>query len=188
MPYGGGACGSPVGATAELRLNITEDAADITEEERQRMAAGYPGLSVGAYDDLMLEKKIGTADWTRMVRANGELTILLDIPAELIAGNRTFSVIRSHDGALSLLSDTDSDNASVTFKTGLFSPYAIDYDDGGESSAAVQNAAAKKTGPQASGEKYAPKTGDPAEGAGILLLVMAGLLLLARRYKRNKTE
>ena len=50
------------------------------------MAAGYPGLSVGAYDDLMLEKKIGTADWTRIVRANGELTILLDIPAELIAG------------------------------------------------------------------------------------------------------
>ena len=59
-----------------------------------------------------------------------QITLQLAVPEALQAAERTFRIIRVHEGAADVLDDLDSDPATITFRTNLFSTYAIVYTDG----------------------------------------------------------
>ena len=160
------------GAELQIRLTVTDEPPGLTTEEKQTFAAAYPGLTVAGYYDLTLEKKLGNADWTKITAANGELTISLDVPEGLVAPGRRFSVLRLHEGAITLLPDIDAEDETVTIATGLFSTYALTYED--DAKTQKQNAPAS------------PKTGDrfPATISGII----AAAALLLRRILAMATQ
>lgn len=57
------------------------------------------------------------------------LTITINVPEALLATGRTFSIVRVHDGIVTVLKDEDSDPNTITFSTNQFSTYAIVYKD-----------------------------------------------------------
>jgi len=72
--------------------------------------------------------KIGESDWNAITYTKDPIDVVIGISEELKAEGREITIIRSHDGAYALLPDTDDSPDTITVGTGLFSAYAIAYE------------------------------------------------------------
>ena len=59
---------------------------------------------------------------------NEEIEISIDVPADMLYDNTTYYVMRLHEGETTLLDDLDDTKETITIRTGLFSTYAILYE------------------------------------------------------------
>lgn len=123
------------GIPITIRLEVTD--ADDTVPEADALAvadalAGMPDYALGQYLDVSLFKTVGLGGQKTPIADTGtrQITLQLAVPEALQAAERTFRIIRVHDGAADVLDDLDSDPATITFRTNLFSTYAIVYTDG----------------------------------------------------------
>ncbi|MBO4898822.1 MAG: hypothetical protein J5509_00880 [Lachnospiraceae bacterium] len=98
-------------------------------------------LTLGCYLDLSVMKSIGGGAWEKVTKLNEELLITIDIEEELRADGRTFYVLRSHDGSVTMLFDKDTDPDTISILSGLFSTYAIAYTDNAEVSEELEKVA-----------------------------------------------
>lgn len=92
------------------------------------MLKTMPDWVIGAYYDVILYD-----DDVEVDEATSLLSVKLTVPASIRAQGRVFKVVRVHDGAATLLDDTDSEPNTVTVKSKLFSTYAIIYSVSGSS-------------------------------------------------------
>ena len=86
------------------------------------------------YLDISLYKQIGSDAAVRVTETNGEISISIAIPKELLNSNsavtRTYRMIRIHDNAAKLLEGSfDAKTGYFTFKTDAFSTYVLVYED-----------------------------------------------------------
>ena len=65
----------------------------------------------------------------KITELNAPISIIIDVPEELIAENRVFAIVRVHDGIAEILEDQDNDPDTITVITDRFSTYAIVYRD-----------------------------------------------------------
>ena len=166
------------GTTVNVWLEVADisssvPAADKTtiETKAKEAAANYV---VGTYLDIDLNKKVGETA-SAVTKTNGGLKVSVTLPENLQADNRTFKVVRLHDGVATILDATyDSATKKLSFETDQFSTYAIIYADTATAPTATE---AAKTS--------SPKTGDSTVPYAVFTLL--GLAVFAGAFSLKKT-
>ena len=98
---------------SDISNSITSDDKTLIEKELT------DGSKVGMYLDVNLFKQIGGED---------KLKVSFVIPESLIKDNRTFYIVRIHNGVVTKITPTINKN-TLTFETDRFSTYALVYND-----------------------------------------------------------
>ncbi len=117
------------GATVYLTVN---DSKSVKEEDKTLVNNNLSGNTLGEILNISLVKEVNSN--TSLVQPKSELKISVDLKDSLVnkdtSVERTYSVIRVHDGETTILPATyDETTKKVTFSTDKFSTYAIVYKD-----------------------------------------------------------
>ena len=91
-----------------------------------------PGLTHGIYLDISMFMKVGDGDWNPITETEETVEIVIGIPEHMQGKDRTYVIIRTHDGEHTLLNDLDDAPDTITIHTERFSSYAIAYVEGEE--------------------------------------------------------
>lgn len=112
-----------------MEVTVPEEEKGIIIEEVSMLQENKENLILGGYIDITLEKCFGTEEkWEKMRQLNEEIEISIDVPADMLYDNTTYYVMRLHEGETTLLDDLDDTKETITIRTGLFSTYAILYE------------------------------------------------------------
>lgn len=124
------------GQTVEITLTVQKitknlDKADQKQIEQQTdsLSQQITGLTLGQFVDLAVLKRVGNAEWSKITKLNEEMEIRLDVPEEIQEQDRTYFIMRNHEGTCDLLEDLDAVAETITIRTDRFSTYAILYTD-----------------------------------------------------------
>jgi len=176
------------GETAIIKLVVVAIGDNVPDTDREQIGAALESISdepltLGNYLDLSVLKKVGDGDWEKVPELAEELLITIDIEKELWAEGRVFYVLRSHEGAVTMLFDLDEEPETVTIKTGLFSTYALAYTDSAKTAEAIREAPDEtKTQPAPMDEAEGQKITFPWWIIIIILLIAAvGAYIYYRR-------
>lgn len=124
------------GANVDIALTVKE--ANVSAEIKTAMAQAAKGCTIGQYLDISLFKYMTVngkqQDGVALHTTKNALTISVAVPDALIntnsAVNRTYCIVRNHEGTITVLDAAfDAASKTLTFKTDLFSDYAIAYKD-----------------------------------------------------------
>ena len=124
------------GASVDIALTVKE--ANVSAEIKTAMAQAAKGCTIGQYLDISLFKYMTVngkqQDGVALHTTKNALTISVAVPDALIntnsAVNRTYCIVRNHEGTITVLDAAfDAASKTLTFKTDLFSDYAIAYKD-----------------------------------------------------------
>ena len=122
------------GETIEIRIDVERIDSAVSQEDRELTEQGVeelrgriPNLEIGMYVDISMYVRVGASEWNA-VRETGEpIEIIIDVPEELQAHAAELYVVRTHEGAFTLLEDLDDKAETITIQTSMFSVYAIAY-------------------------------------------------------------
>ncbi len=124
------------GEAIEILIDVKDITDSIQPQDRDVIEDGIkacreelPGLTLGMYIDISMFIKIGAGGWDAVTETKEPIDVVIGVPEELKADGRKFYIIRSHDGAYTLLPDTDDEPDTITVSTNLFSAYAIAYEE-----------------------------------------------------------
>ena len=186
------------GASMEVVLVIKDGANTISEASKAQMQQTADGYTIGQYLDISLMKYLTvngqTGEGQLISRTSGMITVSVRIPDEMVNTDenveRTYIVIRNHEGKAEILdSEYNADTQMITFRTNLFSDYAIAYKDvkkPGQSDGTGDNGTQKN---HTSGTTAkTPKTGDifDLNGYGMVLVVSVVIILLCMRRRKKQ--
>lgn len=149
------------GADIKISLIINDADNSVSEADRAEVTKALNGYMPGQYLDISLISRTGTEN--RKITSTAEkLSITLTIPDKLKPNSetdRTFAVIRVHDGKAEVLNDMDNDDNTITIETDCFSTYALCYKDTPKT---VQEPSSKPAQTPSSGstDKEGVQTGD----------------------------
>lgn len=119
------------GSSFEIVLEVTDIKDRVPEKDAEAaLTALNPDEKIGVYVDLSLFKikDNNEADKTAIHETNKKVGITLTIPDSIYGADRTYSIIRVHDGNAENLGGTyDKASRKLTFYTDKFSTYAIAY-------------------------------------------------------------
>lgn len=99
------------------------------EADKNMIEGGLDGQSLGLYLDIALFKQAEGEPAEAVTVLREKLRLTIDIPENLRAAGRVFTVLRLHDGQLTVLPDLDDNPDTITFETDRFSIYALAYKD-----------------------------------------------------------
>ena len=117
--------GSQIGIT----LSVTDVGDSITDKEKSLVDALISGkFTPGEYLDIEILKTTENAK-TNVTQLSKEIKLTLTIPEYLRAENRTFAMVRLHNGETTLLEDLDNSADTITFRSDKFSVYVLVYAD-----------------------------------------------------------
>ena len=97
------------------------DQADAVTERLMKNAVGQKPVQ---YFDLTMLKTAGGFT-ERVNETPTTMEVVIEIPDEIYEEGKTYSVLRVHQGELSILPDLDDNPKTITFRTDRFSAYAI---------------------------------------------------------------
>ena len=124
------------GENVEVRFVVKLMKEEISQEEKEQIQSAYQqfaekitGLHVADSYNIVIERKIGDSEWEPVHELNKDLDIVVDIPKELRKENRTYYLMRNHEGVCTLLTDKDEALYTITVSTSQFSTYVIVYTD-----------------------------------------------------------
>lgn len=174
-----------------------------TEQDLASAAAGTDG-TIGAFFDLSIVFKAEGETLGHITELAKPMTFTVAIPSDLIQADRTFFIVRIHDGVAERLDTVMNQDNTLTFQSDKFSTYALGYVDkgsgetpgtgdgsdsgnNGDTTTPPQTGGSNNNGGQTSG---APQTGDQSNlvlWAVLLLAAVAGFVALALYgRKRNR--
>ena len=117
--------GSQIGIT----LSVTDVGDSITDKEKSLVDAFISGkFTPGEYLNIEILKTTDNVE-TYVTQLSNEIKLTLTIPEYLRAENRTFAMVRLHDGEATLLEDLDNSPDTITFLSDKFSVYVLVYTD-----------------------------------------------------------
>ncbi len=124
------------GEDAKVILKVTDISDSVNADEKKLIEEKLSRDRSVLYIDLSLYKKIGNETETKITETRDKISISIEIPEEIrntgIEKNRTYQVIRIHDGATTIIEGTyDSVTHLFTFQTDRFSTYVLTYEDAG---------------------------------------------------------
>ena len=188
------------GADAKIYLEVEDITDSVPEADKALVEEAKGAAQVGMYLDVTLWKQIGSAEPVAVENTNGTVTITFTVPASLRntdpAIDRTYQIIRVHDGKADILACSyDKNSGIITFTTDKFSTYALVYTDKkvevpdpapGTGEDKPGNGSQNKD----DGKDKAPQTGDttnvfPMAAACVLAFTAAGTIV-AVKVKRRK--
>lgn len=120
------------GTEIKLLLTVEDAGNSVSDADRQIIMeeTAQSGYQTGMYLDVNFFKIIGE-ERTPITETREHIRLVMDVPDILKAvsdsGERTYSVIRIHDGETAVLEDLDNDKDTITIETNRFSTYAIIY-------------------------------------------------------------
>lgn len=117
------------GYIAKVTENVAEDDKNVMQKQFQTYEQSLHGLQFGCYVEIIVESRVGDGEWEQLHELNEELEMVLDVPENLYNENRTFFIMRNHEGTGTILEDLDDDATTITIRTDRFSTYAILYTD-----------------------------------------------------------
>lgn len=126
------------GASIDVVLKISDASATITQKSKDQIANAASGYTIGQYIDISLFKQMTIngeeQEPVQLFKTSEKIKIAIQVPDQLINKDpnikRTYSVIRNHDGEVSILKGAfDATTNTLTFETDRFSDYAIAYKD-----------------------------------------------------------
>lgn len=145
----------------------------------------------GQYLDIGLFKVVGE-NRSAISETDRKITIIIDVPESLkntgSEKERTFAVIRVHDGQVKILEDLDDNAATITIETDRFSTYAIVYQDRQDAGSSGNSGDAGESGnEQVEQKKDVPQTGDSAPFAiCIIITMLAGFTYLFLFFTKGR--
>ena len=115
------------GADIDIILSI-EDATETVSDDDKALTdeAVADSYTVGQFINIDITKIIDGAEYA-VTQLGKEISLTIAVPDDLKADGRMYAIVRIHDGEADILSDLDSDDDTITFKTDKFSVYAIVY-------------------------------------------------------------
>lgn len=171
-------------------LETTDASATASAEEKSKLEAQKNDYTIGTYMDLSMYAKENSGETTKISNLNGNLQVSISVPESLRRENRSYEIIRLHEGdadAVILQGTYDEETCTFTFETDRFSLYAIAYKD------ADQSVDSTKTVNTASVSSTAtsPKTGETTNMTSCLVIftaVLAGIYVgtCVKRRKENR--
>ncbi len=127
------------GDTIATAVNTVEKGAeDVTDEEFLALAKEIDELEdaqvAGYYDiDVALMNATRGAKIGKITELANEIAVTVDLPMDLPAVaegyERAYHMVRYHNGVTDILDAVDNGDGTLTFKSGLFSTYALVYVD-----------------------------------------------------------
>ncbi len=109
----------PASVTVSLR-----DADNTIDEDSKKVIDDAVGQIPRRYFDLTIMKQIdGLPENIRELEE--PLEVVIKIPDDIYKAGRIYTVLRAHNGSVSILPDLDDNPETITFKTDKFSAYAI---------------------------------------------------------------
>lgn len=117
------------GSSFEIVLEVTDIWDSVsTDDVTAASSALYSDEKIGIYIDLSLFKVKDNIEKSPIYNTGGQIGITLTIPESIYTSDRTYSIIRVHNGTAENLGGTyDKANRKLTFYTDKFSTYAIAY-------------------------------------------------------------
>ncbi len=180
------------GADFGVKLEINKNNLPI-QSEKEAVEKILGDKKVAAYFDIDLFKD-ESGKLTAITELNSAVRLTLDIPKEVLANNRTFHMIRVHNGEATLLQDLDSDANTITFETDRFSTYTLVYEDSAEdenNNNSNQNGNNDNTeNKNTQSEVISPKTGDNIIWIWTIMALVTGIVIVivAKKYSYRKEE
>lgn len=192
----------------EIGIILQIQAADTGKyaKDIEAVNAALNGQTLGALLDISLFKSLDGQN-VNITETHSPVRLILDVPREL-SGNadveRTFSIIRVHNGQAEVLPDLDREDGTITFENSRYSLFAIAYKD--EAKKQENNGDPSKNDGNSGGSGHSGgsgksdgdsqtasvATGDTAPIAGMVILVIlaaaAGILVIRRKINRNGQE
>ncbi len=160
------------------------DADDAAKTE----AVAGAGADVAQYLDISMILQADGREIGTLNRLVGSITVQVAIPADLLADDRVFYVVRVHDGVAEKL-DTVVQDGVASFETDRFSTYALLYESTslpGDSDASVPADSSTPSIPST------PTTGRqdmwPVVLAAVLMALSAALAVVAGRRNRKASQ
>ena len=160
------------------------DADDAAKTE----AVAGAGADVAQYLDISMILQADGRELGTLNRLVGSITVQVAIPADLLADDRVFYVVRVHDGVAEKL-DTVVQDGVASFETDRFSTYALLYESTslpGDSDASVPADSSTPSIPST------PTTGRqdmwPVVLAAVLMALSAALAVVAGRRNRKASQ
>lgn len=121
------------GDDLSVSLNVSNIVTeDVTESDAKLVADAIKSYDennktdskVEKYLDITLAKTVGTTT-SSITDSNGNITMTFNISEELLSTDKTFKVIRIHDGVATILDDLDTNSSTFTMESDAFSTYAL---------------------------------------------------------------
>lgn len=110
------------GGHVDIAVSLTGmDKADAVSERIMKNAVGQKPIQY--FDLTMLKSTDGFTE--RVTELPTTMEVVVEIPDEYFENGKTYSILRIHNGELSVLPDLDDDPKTITFRTDRFSTYAI---------------------------------------------------------------
>lgn len=122
------------GTNVRIVLEVQDAGSTVSVSDKNGIQQALNGFTVGQYLNLDLYKLIGEKR-TDITETAKKIRIVITIPDSLkntdSSRERTFAVIRVHNGSTELLTDLDGSADTITIETDRFSTYGIIYKDNG---------------------------------------------------------
>lgn len=120
------------GYDISLLVQVNE-ISEVNKDDESVIGSALGDNELGLYVDLSIIKNMidtqGNQTQEKVTSLSDKIRITIDIPENLRKTDRTYSVIRVHNGVTEVLLDLDSDPNTITIETDRFSTYAIVYAD-----------------------------------------------------------
>lgn len=121
------------GKDIDVFLDVKDITESVLEEEKVLINEKVStNETLAMYLDVNLFKQVEGEEATKIEETNGNVLVSFKIPEELInknpSINRTYYILRLHDGVVDKLETTVNDN-KLMFETNKFSTYALTYVD-----------------------------------------------------------
>ena len=111
------------GGTANITVSL-RDADNTIDEKSKEVIDGAVGQKPLKYFDLTMMKLVDGMP-VNVKELEVPMQIVIRIPDEIYKEGKVYSVLRNHNGQLTVLPDLDDDPRTITFSTDRFSAYAI---------------------------------------------------------------
>lgn len=135
------------GKDIDIWLEVKDLSLTVSQSDKKAVENKMPkDFTVGTYLDINLWKQIGGSDVAKVKEVpNGKVEITITIPEDLRKLDRSFGIVRVHEGRADYLDGRLDSKYRLTFDSDRFSTYAIVYQDK-SSQDNIKDTSAPKTG------------------------------------------
>ncbi|MDE8733246.1 InlB B-repeat-containing protein [Eubacteriales bacterium DFI.9.88] len=112
------------GKMTQIRLKLV---INPLEGEKVHIDPNKTSYIIGMHMDISIVKQVNGGAAEKVSATAKPIQIVTAIPSALQAPERTYVMLRSHDGKIDVLPDLDKDSETITVESNLFSTYAIAY-------------------------------------------------------------
>ncbi|MCR4924537.1 MAG: hypothetical protein K5931_11070 [Lachnospiraceae bacterium] len=112
------------GGSGIYNISLTKTNPDLVSESTKKLMNSRAGIVPLQYFDLTFMKVVD-GNSQNLTSIAEPMKVIIEIPDEIYKEGKSYSVLRDHEGTLTVLPDLDDDPKTITFATDKFSSYAI---------------------------------------------------------------